>query len=134
MICRPSRPPLLLMMAAQPLTTLMFFWNSPGSTAVSTSAMTPIRMVVAVIPISLAGPAPPPPVVTELELPVAPVAPVVAVVAVVVPVVAAVVDDDLLDDPHAPSTNTPRSTIPSSRRRLLRPGSVWPAGQDLSAL
>src|SRR5580704_15937852 len=52
---RPARPPLELTMSAQALTAFTDFWKIPGATGLSTSAIKPTLMVVAVIPTSLAG-------------------------------------------------------------------------------
>lgn len=56
---RPARPPLALTPLAQALTAFTDFWNRPGAIVVLTSAIMPILMVVAVIPMSLAGAAEP---------------------------------------------------------------------------
>jgi hypothetical protein len=56
---RPASPPLALTMSAHALTAFTDFWNSPGCTGVFTSAIMATRMVVAVIPTSLAGAAEP---------------------------------------------------------------------------
>src|ERR1700722_8299058 len=56
---RPASPPLPLTMFAHALTALTDFWNSPGASEVSTSAIRPILMVVAVSPPSAPGPADP---------------------------------------------------------------------------
>src|SRR5580700_3607289 len=52
---RPASPPLELTMFAQALTAFTDFWKIPGATGLSTSAIKPTLMVVAVIPTSLAG-------------------------------------------------------------------------------
>jgi hypothetical protein len=56
---RPSRPPAALTPVAQALTAFTDFWKRPGETVVSTSAIRPILMVVAVSPMSVPGPAEP---------------------------------------------------------------------------
>src|SRR5690348_6916348 len=100
-------------MVAHAFTTLTFFWNRPGFTAVSTSAITPIRMVVAVIPTSLpAGAAPVAPV-----LPVAPVEPPVAALAgaVVVELPLGWLGDEL----HAPTAKAAASAIVKSAKERV---------------
>jgi hypothetical protein len=52
---RPASPPCALSMAAHALITFTFFWNRPGLTGVSTSAMIATRIVVFVRPTSLPG-------------------------------------------------------------------------------
>jgi hypothetical protein len=79
----------------------MFFWNSPGTTAVATSATTAMWICVGVIPTSLAGAGP---AADVLEPPDA---------VVVDPAVVELVDF-LLDDPHALSTSTAVRTMPTT--------------------
>src|SRR5690348_9753637 len=57
--CRPASPPLALTMLAHAFTAFTDFWNSPGASDVSTSAIMPILMVVAVSPMSLPAAAEP---------------------------------------------------------------------------
>src|ERR1700734_2427023 len=54
---RPASPPFALTMSAHALTAFTDFWNSPGASDVSTSAIMPTLMVVAVSPMSVPGPA-----------------------------------------------------------------------------
>src|ERR1700722_15737550 len=56
---RPASPPFALTMSAHALTAFTDFWNSPGASDVSTSAIMPTLMVVAVSPMSVPGPADP---------------------------------------------------------------------------
>src|SRR5580693_4194531 len=56
---RPASPPLALTMLAQALTAFTDFWNRPGAREVSTSAIMPILIVVAVSPMSVPGAAEP---------------------------------------------------------------------------
>ena len=54
-----ASPPLALTMLAQALTAFTDFWNRPGASDVSTSAIMPTLMVVAVSPMSVPGAADP---------------------------------------------------------------------------
>ena len=56
---RPASPPLALTMLAQALTAFTDFWNRPGESDVSTSAIMPTLIVVAVSPTSVPGAAEP---------------------------------------------------------------------------
>src|SRR5271165_451008 len=101
-------------MAAHAFTTLAFFWNRPGFTAVSISVITPMWTVVAVIPTSLPAAAAP-------VLPVALAEPVELPVAVVVELPLGWLDDEL----QAPAAKTAASAIVKSakkRARTKRPG------------
>src|SRR6516165_10842128 len=98
-------------MAAHAFTTLAFFWNRPGFTAVLISAITPMCMVVGVIPTSLPAAAAPVLPAEVVELPVAPLAG-----AVVAELPLGWLDDEL----HAPAANTAASAIVKSAKERAR--------------
>jgi len=128
---RPASPPLALTSVAQALTAFTDFWNRPGASDVSTSAIMPIVMVVAVSPMSLPGPAEA--AGEAAVLPVAAVADAAGLAALVLP---ADVVDELLELQPAASRTAASAAVTPIRRARAGNGRLarLPALPDLSLL
>ena len=128
---RPASPPLALTMLAQALTAFTDFWTSPGASDVSTSAIMPILMVVAVSPMSVPGAAE-----VAADADVLPAAAVDGAAELEAVAPAADPVDELLELQPAASMTAASAAVTPSRRaragneRLAR----WPAPPGLSLL
>jgi hypothetical protein len=104
-------------MSAHASTAFTDFWNNPGATGVSTSAIKPILMVVAVIPTSLAGAALPSGAAEVVPL---------ADVPADADVAAAGADEELPAELHPAASRTAAASTATSPARRMRTGKRRP--------